>query len=62
MNIDGLGPAIVETLVNAGLIKDVSDLYYLVVEAVATLKKMGKKLAEKLVKNLGQVRLIRKRR
>lgn len=52
MDIDGLGPAIVENLVTAGLIKDLADLYYLDVESVASLKKMGKKSAEKLIQNL----------
>ena len=29
MDIDGLGPAVVEALVNAGLVKTPGDLYFL---------------------------------
>ena len=49
MDIDGLGPAVVEALVNAGLIKTPSDLYYLDAGAVAALDRMGKKSAENLL-------------
>ena len=49
MDIDGLGPAVVEALVNAGLIKNYADLYYLDAQTVATLDRMGKKSAENLI-------------
>ena len=49
MNIDGLGPQIVEMLLKAGLIRDVADLYALRTEQIEELDRMGKKSAENLV-------------
>ena len=49
MNIDGLGPQIVELLLKNQLIGDVSDLYLLEVVQIETLDRMGKKSAENLV-------------
>ncbi|MCR4934864.1 MAG: NAD-dependent DNA ligase LigA [Oscillospiraceae bacterium] len=49
MDIDGLGPAVVESLVNAGLVKNPADLYYLDAGRVAELERMGKKSADKLL-------------
>ena len=49
MDIEGLGPAVVEALVNAGLVKAPGDLYHLQAEEVAQLERMGKKSAENLL-------------
>ena len=49
MDIEGLGPAVVESLVGAGLIKGPGDLYRLTAEQVAPLERMGKKSAENLM-------------
>lgn len=49
MDIEGLGPAVVESLVNAGLIRTPGDLYHLQVADVAKLDRMGKKSAENLI-------------
>ena len=49
MNIDGLGPQIVELLLKNSLISDVSDLYALKVEDVATLERMGERSAQNLI-------------
>lgn len=49
MDIEGLGPANVETLVNAGLLNTPGDLYRLRAEDVAKLDRMGKKSAENLI-------------
>ncbi len=49
MDIEGLGPALVEKLLENGLISSVCDLYKLDVETVAGLDKMGMKSAENLV-------------
>lgn len=49
MDIEGLGSAVVEQLVNEGLIKTPSDLYTLQANDVATLERMGKKSALNLI-------------
>lgn len=49
MDIDGLGPSVVESLVNAGLISSPAELYYLEPQSVASLERMGKKSAENLI-------------
>ncbi len=64
MNIDGLGPQIVELLLANKLIKDSADLYSLTEEQISNLDRMGKKSAENLInaiensKNAGLERLI----
>ncbi len=54
MNIDGLGEAVVTLLINEGLIKDVSDLYYLSAEQIATLDRMGDKSARNLISAINE--------
>ena len=49
MDIDGLGIAVVENLVNAGLVRTPGDLYFLNAEEVAALDRMGQKSAENLL-------------
>lgn len=49
MNIEGLGPQVVELLLSNGKISDVTDLYKLKVEDIETLDRMGRKSAENLV-------------
>ena len=49
MDIDGLGVAVVENLVNAGRVKTPGDLYFLKEEDVAGLDRMGKKSAQNLM-------------
>ena len=49
LNIDGLGPAIVEQLVGVGLIHDVADLYALKQADLVSLERMGEKSAENLI-------------
>lgn len=49
MDIEGLGPAVVEALVNADLVKTPADLYTLDVDQVAKLDRMGKKSAQNLL-------------
>ncbi len=64
MNIDGLGPQIVEALLKNGLIADAADLYTLRVEDLVEMERMGEKSAQNLVdaidrsKNAGLERLI----
>ncbi len=49
MDIEGLGPAVVEALVNAGMVKTSADLYCLDRDKVADLERMGKKSADNLL-------------
>lgn len=49
MDIEGLGEAVVEALVNNGLIHTPGDLYFLRAEEVAALERMGQKSAENLL-------------
>ena len=49
MDIDGMGPQIVEALLAAGLIADAADLYRLQVPQLADLDRMGEKSASNLV-------------
>jgi DNA ligase (NAD+) len=64
MNIEGLGPQIVNALLENSLIKDYADLYLLSVDEVAKIERMGKKSAQNLInsinnsKNAGLERLV----
>ena len=49
MNIDGMGDAVVQTLCDKGLVKNVADLYKLTPERLIPLERMGKKSADNLV-------------
>lgn len=49
MDIDGLGPAVIEQLVESGLVKTAADLYDLQVQDIAQLDRMGKKSAQNTV-------------
>lgn len=49
MDIDGMGIAVVENLVGAGLVKTPGDLYFLHEEDIAKLDRMGKKSAQNLI-------------
>ena len=50
MAIDGLGPGVVQQLLDAGLIKDAADLYSLTFDDLNPVERMGKKSAENLLK------------
>ena len=50
MDIDGLGPSLVQALVDAGMVKSPADLYDLTEEPVAALERMGQKSAENLIR------------
>jgi DNA ligase (NAD+) len=49
MNIDGLGEALVDQLVDRGLVHDVADLYSLTHKQLADLERMGDKSAQNLL-------------
>ena len=50
MDIDGCGPAVVQQLVDAGLVRTAADLYGLHAADVAKLDRMGDKSAENLIR------------
>ena len=50
MDIDGLGPAVLEQLHSNGMIKSFTDLYELKAEELAKLDRMGEKSADNLIK------------
>ena len=52
MNVEGIGPAQVEQLVDRGLVKDPADLYALTLEQLLPLERMGKTLAQKILRNI----------
>ena len=52
MDIDGLGERWCRILIDAGLARDVADLYYLKVEQLLELERMGDKLATKIISNI----------
>ena len=49
MDIEGLGPAIIDQLVEKGLIKDISDLYFLERDDLISLERMAEKSADNLL-------------
>ena len=52
MNIDGLGEAIIQQLLDRKLIQNIADIYTLSFEDVASLKKNGKKFAQNLIDSI----------
>ena len=54
MNIKGLGDSIVEEFLNRKMIENISDLYKLKLEDIASLKKNGKKFAQNLIDSINE--------
>ncbi len=54
MNIDGLGYAIIEQLMEKDLIHNIADIYTLTLDEIASLKKNGKKFAQNLVDSINK--------
>ncbi|MBR5825746.1 MAG: NAD-dependent DNA ligase LigA [Clostridia bacterium] len=54
MDIEGLGTAVLETLVKEGLIRNAADIYLLKVEDIAKIERMGEKSGENLVNAVNQ--------
>jgi DNA ligase (NAD+) len=52
MNIDGMGDALVEQLVDRGLVRSVADIYGLTAEQLIGLERMGEKSAERVTRNI----------
>ena len=58
MDIDGLGPAIIEQLLMKGLIHNAADLYYLRKEDLAALPRFGDKSADNLLAAIDKSRTL----
>jgi DNA ligase (NAD+) len=52
MDIEGLGPALIDQLADQALVKSLTDIYALTVDALAPLERMGEKSARKLVESI----------
>ncbi|MCX6619689.1 MAG: NAD-dependent DNA ligase LigA [Acidobacteria bacterium] len=55
-DIDGMGDALVDQLVDRGMVKSVADLYDLRLEQLLELERMGRKSAEKILLNIERSR------
>lgn len=49
MDIDGLGPSIIEQMLEKNLIQNAADLYYIKAEDIAKMDKLGEKSADNLI-------------
>jgi len=56
MNIDGLGDALVDQLVDRQMLTNVAELYDLTEEKLMTLERMGRKSAANLISNINKSR------
>ncbi len=56
MDIDGMGEALVDQLVDKGLVKNVADLYDLTLAQLEGLERMGTKSATRIIENLAASR------
>ncbi len=54
MDIDGLGPAIVETLIDKNLVSNIADIYDLKVEDLINIERMGEKSANNLINAINE--------
>ena len=52
MDVDQLGTALVDQLVDGGLVRDVADVYDITAEQLEALERMGKKSAENVVRGI----------
>jgi len=56
MDIDGMGDALVDQLLQRGLVHNIADLYGLSVDQLLELERMGQKSASKVIQNIDQSR------
>ncbi len=57
MNIDGMGDALVDQLVDRGIVESVADIYDLTVEKLMALERMGLKSAGNIIRNIEKSKL-----
>jgi DNA ligase (NAD+) len=58
MNIDGLGDALIDQLVDRGMVKGVADLFSLTMEQLTDLERMGPKSAANVLRNIERSRYL----
>jgi DNA ligase (NAD+) len=58
MDIEGLGEKLVERLVDERLVKDPADIFYLNVDTLTAMERMGKKSANNLVNAINRAKLV----
>jgi DNA ligase (NAD+) len=56
MNIEGMGESLVNQLSDAGLVKDIADVYELTKDKLLTLDRIGEKTADNLLREIEQSR------
>ncbi len=56
MDIDGMGDALIDQLVDKGLVRGIADLYELRLEQLVELERMAEKSASKIIANIGKSR------
>ncbi|MEG0370941.1 MAG: helix-hairpin-helix domain-containing protein, partial [Clostridium sp.] len=56
MNIEGMGPKIVDLLIDNNLLFDVSDIYFLKKESLLSLPRMGEKSVDKLLASINDTK------
>ena len=54
LDIEGMGDSLVNQLVEAGMVKDVADIYGLTEEKLLTLERMGKKSADNILNEIAR--------
>jgi DNA ligase (NAD+) len=52
MNIDGVGDALVDQLVDRGMVESVADIYDLTIDKLMSLERMGRKSAGNVIRNI----------
>jgi len=52
MGIDGLGDVVIDQIVDAGILKNIADLYTLSLQRLVELPRMGRKSAENLIESI----------
>ena len=56
MNIDGMGDALVDQLVDRGMVRSVADIYDLTLDQLTSLERMGPKSATNIIRNIEKSR------
>lgn len=56
MDIDGMGDALVDQLLDRGIVKSIADLYSLTSDQLLQLERMGPKSASKIIENIDRSR------